>query len=119
MSNPTSTEKRQRAAAFPPATGTAPTSGSLEVEWESPFDRLCFLVSAPDLATKHKAKYATLMTELTAGSGCTEEELIAHGLKVRALLFFAEERLSRQGDLAGLVGKQKYPYRQAKVNPAF
>ncbi len=119
MTAPSSTEKRSRAAAFPPATGTTPPSGSLEVTYDSPFDRLCFLISAPDLARKHKKRYDALLAELTEGSGCSEEELVAHGLKVRALLFFAEERLGREGALAHLVGKQRLPFRLPPVNPAF
>jgi hypothetical protein len=113
------TEKRQRAAAFPPATEATSTTGSLEVQWDSPFDRLCYMVSAPDLALKHRSRYDKLVLELTAGTGCTEEEVVAHGLKVRALLFFAEDRLAREGALAGLVGSQKHPYRLPPVAPVF
>ncbi len=119
MTSQTSDQKRQRAAALPHASAPAATQGLLEVLWDSPFDRLCYLISAANLALKHRARYAALLEELTAGTGCTEEELIAHGMKVRALLFFAEENLARQGLLASLVGRQKYIYRLAPVKPAF
>jgi hypothetical protein len=119
MTSPSSTEKRHRAASLSPGSGPTPTQGSLDIEWESPFDRLCYLLSAPDLARRHRNRYQVLLTELTTGTGCTEEELLAHGLKVRALLFFAEEHLAREGALANLVGTQKHPYRLASVKPAF
>ena len=112
-------KKRQRAATFPPATGVAPSSGLLYVEWDSSFDRLCFLASSPDLALKNRARYDKLLTEITAGSGCTEEEVLAHGNKVRAVLFFAQERFAREGHLDRLTGKEKYAYRLAPVRPAF
>ena len=114
-----SDDKRRRAAAFPLRPGRTPSSGALQVSWASAFDRSCYLVSAPDHATKHPAPYAQLMQELTTETGCTEEEIIAHGNKVRALLFFAEDRLSRTGVLAGLVGRQKHEYALPAVNPAF
>jgi len=119
MSTLTQVEKRRRATAFPPASGAAPACGPLDVQWSSPFDRLCFMLSRPDLATRNSRGYAKLLAELTAGSGCTEEELLAHGNKVRAYLFFAEDRLSKQGALDGLTGRQKYPYQLPEVSPAF
>jgi len=119
MSSITSAEKRQRAATFPKASGATPTQGSLEVSWDSPFDRMCYLVSATDLATKNRSRYDALMQELITATGCSDEEILSHGLKVRALLFFAEDRLARQGALASLVGKQKHLYRLTPVNPAF
>lgn len=115
----TQAQKRQRATTFPSATGAAPACGLLEVHWDSPFDRLCFQVSAPDLAIKNNRRYTALMAELIAGSGCTEEEILAHGNKVRAYLFFAQDRLKKEGQLEGLTGKEKRPYRLAPVNPAF
>jgi hypothetical protein len=115
----TQDQKRRRAVSFPPASGAAPSSGLLDVQWDSPFDRLCFQVSSPDLAIKNRARYAKLLAEIMAGSGCTEEEIIAHGNKVRAVLFFAQERLAREGRLAGLSGREKYPYRLTPVTPAF
>lgn len=119
MTSSTQEEKRQRATAFPTPTGATPTWGQLDVQWESPFDRLCFLVSAPDLSVKHQARYAKLLAELMEGSGCTEEEVLAHGNKVRAYLFFAQDRLTKEGQLKGLKGKEKYTYHLPKVAPAF
>ena len=118
MPTTTQAEKRQRATAFPPTDDTAP-SGLLVVRWDSPFDRLCFLVSRPELARKNNRRYTELLEELMAGSGCTEEEILAHGEKVRAYLFFAEDRLKREGHLAKLTGKEKYAYQLPSVIPAF
>jgi hypothetical protein len=53
------------------------------------------------------------------GSGCTEEEVLAHGNKVRAYLFFAQDRLRREGQLDRLTGKEKYSYQLPPVAPAF
>ena len=119
METSTQAQKRQRATTFPSATGAAPACGLLEVHWDSPFDRLCFQVSAPDLAIKNNRRYTALLAELIAGSGCTEDEILAHGNKVRAYLFFAQDRLKKEGHLEGLTGKEKRPYRLAPVNPAF
>jgi hypothetical protein len=119
MDTSTQAQKRQRATTFPSARGAAPTCGLLEVQWDSPFDRLCFLVSAPDLALKNSRRYTTLLAELIAGSGCTEDEILAHGHKVRAYLFFAQDRLSKDGQLDGLTGKEKRIYRLPAVAPAF
>jgi len=116
METSTQAQKRQRATAFPSAEGATPACGMLEVQFESPFDRLCYLVSAP---LKNSRRYATVLAELMAGSGCTEEELLAHGHKVRAYLFFAEDRLRKEGKLDGLSGKEKFPYRLPPVTPAF
>jgi hypothetical protein len=115
----TSDEKRQRAARMPRASAPAATQGQLEVLWDSPFDRLCYLLTATNLGIKHPARYAALLKELAEGTGCTEDELVAHGMKVRAVLYFAEENLARQGLLGSLVGGQKYLYRLAPVKPAF
>ena len=119
MSSTTQAQKRERATAFPAPNGAAPACGLLDVRWESAFDRLCYLISAPDLALKNNRRYTKLLGELTAGSGCTEEEIIAHGNKVRAYLFFAQERLKREGHLDQLTGKEKYPYQLPPVTPAF
>ena len=116
MDTLTQAQKRQRATAFPSAQGATPACGMLEVEFDSPFDRLCYLISAP---LKNSRRYATVLAELMAGSGCTEEELLAHGHKVRAYLFFAEDRLRKDGKLDGLTGKEKFPYRLPPVTPAF
>lgn len=117
--NSTQEQKRLRATAFSPSKGAAPSCGLLDVQWESAFDRLCFLVSSPDLAIKNQDRYAKLMAEIIAGSGCTEEEVLAHGNKVRAVLFFAQDRAAKDGLLAGLTGRNKLPYKLPPVNPAF
>jgi len=57
------------------------------------------------------------LAELTAGSGCTEEEILAHGNKVRAYIYFAQERLKREGHLDQLKGKEKYAYQLPPVIP--
>ncbi|HEY7682058.1 MAG TPA: hypothetical protein VH879_05410 [Gemmatimonadales bacterium] len=119
METSTQAQKRERATAFPPPSGAAPTCGLLDVHWDSPFDRLCFLVSAPDLAIKNNRRYTRLLAELMTGSGCTEEEVLAHGNKVRAYLFFAQDRLRREGQLDRLTGKEKYSYQLPPVAPAF
>jgi hypothetical protein len=115
----TQAQKRQRATAFPPPDPAAQSCGLLDVSWDSAFDRLCFLVSAPDLKQKNNRRYTKLLAELMTGSGCTEEEVVAHGLKVRAYLFFAQDRLMKEGKLDQLTGKEKYPYRLPPVDPAF
>jgi hypothetical protein len=76
-------------------------------------------VSAPDLALKNSRRYTKLLAELVTGSGCTEEEIVAHGNKVRAHLFFAEDRLRKAGHLARLTGREKYSYQLPPVAPAF
>jgi len=119
MTTATSAEKRLRAAAFSAVPGPTPSVGALAVRWSSPFDRSCFLVSAPELAGKHDQPYEELMEQLTSGTGCTEAEILEHGRKVRAELFFAEDRLARIGALASLVGRQRHGYILAPVVPAF
>jgi hypothetical protein len=114
-----SAQKRQRAAEFATSAPPFPTKGNLAVQWDSPFDRLCYLVSTEGMPLKHRAKYESLLKELSEGTGCTEEELIAHGLKVRAKLYFAEEHLGRTGVLASLTGKEQHTYRLPAVLPAF
>jgi hypothetical protein len=114
-----SAAKRKRAAALALSTARGPIPGTLDVAWDSPFDRLCYEVSASGMARKHRERYDVLLAELTAGTGCTEEELLIHGQKVRSMLFFVEDRLGRAGDLARLVGNQQYPYRLAPVPQAF
>jgi len=119
MTLPTSAEKRERAATLSPASVAAPTPGNLEVHWDSPFDRLCYDVSASGMARKHRARYDILLAELTTSTGCTEEEVLTHGQKVRSVLFFAEDRLARQGALASLVGQQQHRYRLPPVTLSF
>ena len=47
------------------------------------------------------------------------EEILAHGNKVRAVLFFAQDRLAKEGRLNGLKRTEKYVYQLAPVLPAF
>jgi hypothetical protein len=119
MPSLTSAEKRRRAALFPALAGPTPSAGSLAVRWASPFDRSCFMVSAPELAAGRRPPYEQLMEQLTSATGCTEGEILAHGNNVRARLFFAEDRLARTGALASLVGEQKHRYELAAVRPDF
>jgi hypothetical protein len=119
MTSSVQEQKRKRASTFPPVTGATPACGLLDVQWDSPFDRLCFLVSAPDLALKNSSRYGKLLEEAMSGSGCTEEEILAHGNKVRAYLFFAQDRLTKEGRLGGLKGSEKYVYQLVPVAPAF
>ncbi|MGH7703857.1 MAG: hypothetical protein ACREMO_12245 [Gemmatimonadales bacterium] len=119
MTTASQTQKRHRAAAFPPSTGPVAACGQLDVQWESPFDRLCFMIAAPDLLLKNSKRYAKLLEEIIAGSGCTEEEILAHGNKVRAVLFFVQDRLTKDGTLDRLTGKAKYTYHLPTVTPAF
>lgn len=119
MTVSTSAQKRQRAAEFASPVVSPPIKGTLDVAWDSQFDRLCHLVSTEGMPVRHKSRYDALMKELIAGTGCTEEEIIAHGLKVRAKLYFAEEQLGRTGALANLSGKEQHPYRLPPVLPFF
>jgi hypothetical protein len=119
MTIPTSAEKRARAAALSGPSVGDPTPGNLDVLWDSPFDRLCYDVSASGMARKHPARYDALLAALTTSTGCTEDEVITHGQKIRSVLFFAEDRLARQGALASLVGQQQHRYRLHPVTQAF
>jgi hypothetical protein len=71
------------------------------------------------MARRHTARYDALLAELTSSTGCTEDEVLTHGHKVRSVLFFAEDRLGREGVLASLLGDQQHPYRLAPVSFAF
>lgn len=113
--------KRQRAAAFTVKGKSSPVanSGSLAVVWESPFDQMCHAVAADDLPIKNARRFRKLMDEIVESTGCTEEEVLAHGRKVRAVLYFAQDRLSREGALRHLSGKARYEYRLPPVTLAF
>ncbi len=119
MSAPTSAEKRARATTLTAPHAADPISGNLEVQWASAFDRLCYDVSAPAMPRKHPERYDTLLAALTAGTGCTEDEVLSHGQKVRSMLFFAEDKLARQGVMARLAANQRHPYRLAPVPQSF
>jgi hypothetical protein len=111
--------KRQRAAALTATGAPIPTSGNLAVTWASPFDSLCYELAAPAMARKQPERYDGLVADLTSRTGCTEDEVLTHGQKVRSVLYFAEDRLGRQGVLARLSGNQQHPYRLAAVTLAF
>jgi hypothetical protein len=115
----TSAEKRARAAGITSAIPATPTRGNLAVVWDSTFDRLCYEISAAGLARKHPERYGSILAELTDSTGCTEDELVAHGFKVRSVLYFAEDRLARQGILASLFGDQQHQFRLAPVTQSF
>lgn len=92
-------EKRDRASKVQPGSpevGRAPLSyGPLQVQFESAFDRACYVLSRPGFGTKHPAKFSDLATALGSETGCTAEELLDHGEKVRARLWFALDFLKR------------------------
>lgn len=119
MLSPASASKRARAAAFPPVRDAQVTTGLLHVLWDRTFDRLCYQFSAPELPTTDQPRYTALRQDLTAGTGCTEDELLAHGSKVRGILFFAEDHLARRGALESLIGTQQHRYRLHPVTPEF
>lgn len=119
MTDLTSAEKRARASEIVTNSPATPTPGNLAVLWASAFDRLCYDFSASGLSRKHPERYGSLLAELRANTGCTEDELLTHGFKVRSVLFFAEDRLARQGVLASLVGDQQHPFRLAPVTLSF
>jgi hypothetical protein len=114
-----SPDKRRRAAAFHPRPGPTPDISPLDVHWANAFDRSCFLVATPALATKHPAAYRHLMHDLTAETGCTEAEILAHGQKARRRLTFVRDELRRAGAFTGLVGRQTYIYDLPAVRTAF
>lgn len=112
--------KRQRAISYTAKGKSVPVnSRSLSVVWESAFDQMCHAVAADDLAIKNARRYRKLMDEIIESTGCTEEEVLAHGRKVRAVLYFAQDRLAREGALRHLSGKARYEYRLPPVTHAF
>jgi hypothetical protein len=113
------TDKCARAAALPLDPTLPPIKGALDVQWARPFDRLCYELAAPGLARKHRDRYDGFLLPLIAGTGCTEAELLTHGQKVRNMLFFAEDRLGRQGLLNRLGSQQQVKYDLSPVTMAF
>ena len=113
-------QKRERAAriAFEGVLTevTSPAYGPLEVEFESAFDRAAYIVTAEKLPTKNAKKYKELMEFLNSATGCNDDEVIAHGNKVRGLLYFSLESLRNKGTA---VGKEKIKYPMRAVRPAF
>jgi hypothetical protein len=114
-----SVQKRYRAAAFGSRPKPATVVGRLEVRWSSAFDRACFLISSPPPHPRHRAAYGRLIRDLCNETGCTTAELLAHGRKVHALLFFAQDQLARNGAIARLQPGKKCVHELAAVTPAF
>lgn len=119
MPEPTSAEKRARATTLAAPRPADPIAGNLDVQWGSAFDRPCYDLAAPAMPRKHPEPYDALLAELTEGTGCSEDEVLTHGQKVRSMLFFAEDKLARQGVMARLPGNQRHPYRLAPVPQSF
>jgi hypothetical protein len=119
MSEATQLKKRERAARIPaehPLAGEPhPAYGPLDVEFGSPFDCICYIATIDNLAVKKPAKYARIVEYLATETGCTVDEVEAHGQKVRATLWFALDRLQRGGE--AVARKLKYPL--PSVRPAF
>jgi hypothetical protein len=115
----TSTDKCQRAATLHFGEPLPPITGALDVQWARPFDRLCYELARPGLARRHRERYDGFLEPLVAGTGCTEAELLTHGQKVRSMLFFAEDRLARQGLLDRLGSQQQVQYSLPPVTMAF
>jgi len=114
-----SVQKHRRVATFASRPALATVVGRLEVHWGNAFDRACFLVAAPGPNPRHRPAYARLLRDLSNETGCTVAELLAHGRKVRGLLFFAQENLARSGALATLNPGHKWAYQLPPVTPAF
>lgn len=115
----TSTDKCQRAAALPLGPSLPPIPGALDVQWGRPFDRLCYELAHPGLARRHRDRYDAFLQPLMDGTGCTEAELLTHGQKVRSMLFFAEDRMARQGLLHRIGSQQQMHYSLSPVTMAF
>ncbi|MEO8294835.1 MAG: hypothetical protein ABI613_04900 [Gemmatimonadota bacterium] len=120
MSEAKQAQKRERAAQFPfggpLAEVSSPAYGPLDIQFESAFDCATYIVTAEKLPTKNAKKYKELMEYLSSTTGCDDEEVIAHGNKVRGLLYFSLESLRNKGTV---VGKEKVKYPMPKVRPAF
>ncbi len=114
-----SAEKRDRASSLTLGAPLPPIPGGLDVQWERPFDRLCYDVAASGLARKHRERFDALLAPLIAGTGCSEAEILSHGQKVRSMLYFAEDRMGRQGLLGRLGSKEQMPYHLSPVTMAF
>lgn len=112
-------KKRERASQMswesPASRETRPDYGPLDVQFGCPFDCMCYMATVDGLAGKKPEKYNRLMEYLATETGCTEREVIAHGQKVRALLWFAVDRFRREGQ--AVARKLKYPL--PAVRPAF
>jgi hypothetical protein len=95
---------------------TSPAYGPLEVEFESAFDRATYIVTAEKLPAKNARKHKELMEYLSSATGCDDEEIIAHGQKVRGLLYFGLDSLRNKGSA---LGKERIRYPMRPVKPAF
>jgi hypothetical protein len=113
-------EKRERAAQI--TFGglldevSSPSYGPLDVEFESAFDCATYIVTAEKQPVRNAKKYKELMAFLSEATGCEDEEIIAHGQKVRGLLYFGLDSLRNKGTV---VGKEKIKYPMRTVRPAF
>jgi hypothetical protein len=118
MSDVKQIEKRDRASQVRPGGPEigrpVPAYGPLDVQFESAFDRACYVASLPGFNTKNPAKYNALVDALEAQTGCTAEELLQHGEKVRARLWFVVDDLKRRGPV-----ESKTPYALSTTIPAF
>jgi hypothetical protein len=113
-------EKRERAAQVPFGgildEVTSPSYGPLDVEFESAFDCAAYIVTAEKLPARNAKKRKELMDYLNSATGCEEDEIIAHGQKVRGLLYFGLDSLRNKGSA---LGKEKIKYPMRPVRPAF
>lgn len=120
MSDSKQALKRERAAQIPfegiLTEIASPAYGPLDVQFESAFDCAAYIVTAEKLPVKSAQKYKALMEYVSTSTGCAEEEVIAHGNKVRGLLYFGLESLRNKGTA---VGKEKIKYPMRAVKPAF
>ncbi len=118
MSESKQIEKRDRASQVRPGGPelgrTVPNYGPLGVDFESAFDRACYVLSLPGLEAKNPAKFNGLVEALGSQTGCTSEELFHHGEKVRARLWFVLDDLKRRGPVDA-----KTPYTLSATIPAF
>lgn len=118
MSDTQQVEKRDRASQVQGSGSelgrAVPNYGPLDVQFDSAFDRACYVLSLPGFITKSPTKYNDLADSLGAQTGCTTEELLNHGEKVRARLWFALDILKRRGPV-----EAKTAYALSATIPAF
>lgn len=118
MSDSKQIEKRDRASQVRPGGPEigrpVPSYGPLDVQFESAFDRACYVLSLPGFGAKNPAKYNGLVDALGLQTGCTAEELLHHGEKVRARLWFVLDDMKRRGPV-----EAKTAYALSTTIPAF
>jgi hypothetical protein len=95
---------------------SSPAYGPLDVQFESAFDCAAYIVTAEKQPARNARKYKELMAYLSSATGCEDEEIIAHGQKVRGLLYFGLDSLRNKGTA---LGKEKIKYPMRSVRPAF